>query len=136
MIGNIRFVGALLAKNMVASSVIVAVTTELLAKPSIPQALECLAAFLTTVGGMFDQREDWKYRDKLRKVFADVERLSRDAEHVPARIRCLLSDVLDLRKAGWQDQKQATKSVDGPMTLEEVHSRATEANGRTSNSLR
>jgi len=130
MLGNIRFVGALLQKNMVGSSAVVSITTELLSKPSVPQALECLAAFLTTVGGMFDQRPDWKYRDQLRKVFADVERLSRDAERVPARIRCLLSDVLDLRKAGWQDQKQATKSVDGPMTLDEVHSRAAEDHAR------
>lgn len=125
MIGNIRFVGALLAKNMVASSVIIHVTTELLSKPDVPDALECLAAFLTTVGGMFDNRPDWKYRDQLRKVFQDVERLSRDSNVLP-RIRCLLSDVLDLRKAGWQDQKQATKSAVGPMTIDEVHSRAAE----------
>jgi len=129
MIGNIRFVGALLAKNMVASSVIIHVTTELLSKPVVPDALECLAAFLTTVGGMFDRRQDWKYRDQLRQVFAEIERLTRDST-VPARIRCLLSDVLDLRKAGWQDQKQATKSNAGPMTIDEVHSRAAEDNAR------
>jgi len=72
---------------------------------------------------MFD-RPDWQYREHLSKVFKQLDGLSRDADRVPARIRCMLSDVLDLRAAGWQDQKQATKSIDGPMTIEEVHLRA------------
>jgi len=122
MIGNIRFVGSLLSKNMVASQVILAVTHELLNKPGIPEALECLCAFLTTIGGMFD-KPDWKHRLALNTVFHEIKKLTKDTSHT-ARLRCLLSDVLDLRATGWQDQKLATKSQAGPMTLEEVHNKA------------
>jgi len=129
MLGNIRFVGALLGKNMVGSQVILAITNALLAKPIVPEALECLAAFLTAVGSMFDGRQDWKHRKELNNVFAELDRISQDTEKVPARIRCLFSDVLDLRRAGWKDKKQATKDADGPMTLQEVHLRAEQCTG-------
>jgi len=129
MLGNIRFVGALLGKNMVGSQVILAITNALLAKPIVPEALECLAAFLTAVGSMFDGRQDWKHRKELNNVFAELDRISQDTEKVPARIRCLFSDVLDLRRAGWKDQKQATKDLDGPMTLQEVQLRAEQCAG-------
>jgi len=95
----------------------------------VPEALECLAAFLTAVGSMFDGRQDWKHRKELNNVFAELDRISQDTEKVPARIRCLFSDVLDLRRAGWKDQKQATKDMDGPMTLQEVHLRAEQCTG-------
>merc|ERR1719188_2278054 len=119
MIGNIRFVGALLARQMVASAVIFAITDELLSKPPLPDALESLAAFLTTIGSLYD-RPDWSKKDKFDQVFVDVDRLSKDSA-VPPRIRCLLSDVLDLRDHKWEDQKMATKTNQGPMTIDEVH---------------
>jgi len=114
---------------MVGSQVILAITNALLAKPMVPEALECLAAFLTAVGSIFDGRQDWKHRKELNNVFAELDRISQDTEKVPARIRCLFSDVLDLRSAGWKDQKQATKDMDGPMTLHEVHLRAEQCAG-------
>jgi len=127
-VGNIRFVGALLAKSMVASQVIFKVTGELLKSPPEPDALESLAAFLTTIGPIFD-RPDWKRKSTLDLVFKEIEGLTRDQERIPARIRCLLSDVLDLRRTSWEDQKLATKSNAGPMTLDEVHSQWQEAAG-------
>jgi len=126
MIGNIRFVAALLSKSMLASKVIIAVTEELLEEPVATEALESLAAFLTAIGPMFDQ-PDWQYHDKLKCVFDVVQRHINDVERFPARIRCLLSDVFDLREAGWKDQKVVTKTNDGPMTIEEVHTRAAAA---------
>lgn len=127
-VGNIRFVGALLAKSMVASQVIFKVTGELLKSPPEPDALESLCAFLTTIGPIFD-RPDWKHKTTLDHVFKEIEGLKRDQERIPARIRCLLSDVLDLRRTRWEDQKLATKSQQGPMTLDEVHSQWQEASG-------
>lgn len=128
MIGNIRFVGALLSRQMVASTVIFAIAEELLAKPPVPDALESLAAFLTTVGGLFDV-PGWKHREKLNGCFKEIGKLSKDLA-VPVRIRCLLSDVLDLREASWKDNKMATKTVQGPMTIDEVkRNHAEEAGG-------
>mmetsp|Transcript_134191 Transcript_134191/g.428787 ORF Transcript_134191/g.428787 Transcript_134191/m.428787 type:complete len:836 (+) Transcript_134191:1-2508(+) len=121
MIGNIRFVGCLLAEQMVASQVTISVTTELITIAT-QDALESLAAFLTTIGPILD-RQDWKHINALNDVFNQIRKMS-NAKDTPPRIRCLLSDVLDLRNAGWQDHKMATKSSAGPMTLEEVHSKA------------
>ncbi|CAK0868283.1 unnamed protein product [Prorocentrum cordatum] len=127
MIGNIRFVGALLSRQMVASTVIFAIADELLATPPVPDALESLAAFLTTVGSLFDT-PNWKHRDKLNECFKKIGKLSKDPV-VPVRIRCLLSDVLDLREANWKDNKMATKTIQGPMTIDEVKRAAIEEVG-------
>eukprot|EP00927_Polykrikos_kofoidii_P004768 TRINITY_DN11880_c0_g2_i1.p1 TRINITY_DN11880_c0_g2~~TRINITY_DN11880_c0_g2_i1.p1 ORF type:complete len:1644 (-),score=449.51 TRINITY_DN11880_c0_g2_i1:73-4968(-) len=126
MLGNIRFVGALLSMKMVASQVFFGITSELLSDPfSRPEVLECLAAFLTTVGGQFEANSVavTKNSAAYTDVFKQLERLSKEAR-VPARIRCLLGDVLDLRQAGWEDQKLATKGNEAPTTIDAVHSRA------------
>jgi hypothetical protein len=73
MLGNIKFVGALLAKNMVASQVILSVCGELMKKPYVAECLECLAAFLTSIGGMFDKPE-WKYINRFKDIFHDLRK--------------------------------------------------------------
>jgi hypothetical protein len=121
--GNIRFVGTLLNNKMVASQVIIQITTELLT-PVRPEALERLSAFLQKVGPTFDH-ESWPYHAQFREVFRKVQELSK-SDSVEKRVRCLLIDVVDLRKAAWQDEKVVTKKDEGPMTLEQVHQKARE----------
>jgi len=43
---------------------------------------------------------------------------------VPARLRFLLRDVLDLRATSWENMKKATKKDEGPLKLQEVHRQA------------
>jgi len=125
-VGNIRFVGELLAKRMINSAVIIHVTNELMSEPyEHPEYLESLAAFLTVIGPNFDKRIDWPHHKALNDVFDKLTKLS-TSEKVPQRIRCLLSDVLDLRAAGWEDRKVVTQKSTGPMTLDEVRDRASE----------
>jgi hypothetical protein len=122
MLGNIKFVGALLGKRMLASSVLIAVAEDLVSEPSTAEALESLAVFLTTVGGTFD-RQDWQHHQRFTAVIDKVKKKTAD-KATPARVRFLLQDVLDLRATGWEDTKKATKKMEGPSKLEEVKEKA------------
>jgi translation initiation factor 4G len=113
MIGNIKFVGALLLRKMLASKVMYYIVAELLSQPYLPEALECFVAFLTVVGPGFDHPR----HEGLSEVFDRAMALSNDPRVKP-RIRWLLKDVLDLRACGWQDL--SPKQREGPSTLEEV----------------
>lgn len=124
-LGNLKFIGELVGKKMLAGKVVIHIVQELLGEAVDPQSLESLAAFLTAIGGMCDL-PTWQHHKELNLIFEIVGRHSRDTEQVPSRIRCLLTDVLDLRATGWQDQKRATKAIARPMTLEEAHSQAAE----------
>jgi hypothetical protein len=124
MLGNIKFVGSLLGKRMLATSVLVAIAEDLITEPCSPEALEALAVFLTSVGGTFD-RPDWQHHKRLEAIFDQLE-VKKSDKKVPARIRFLIQDVLDLRATGWEDQKKATKKNEGPMKLEDVHEKATQ----------
>uniref|UniRef100_A0A7S4SH97 MIF4G domain-containing protein n=1 Tax=Alexandrium monilatum TaxID=311494 RepID=A0A7S4SH97_9DINO len=115
MIGNIRFVGALLTRKMLASKVMFAIIEELLTHTT-PEALESLATLLTVVGPTFD-RTEWAYHDLFTTVFKQVKAISEKASCNP-RARCLLKDLLDLRQRGWQDTRP--KRCEGPTTLQGV----------------
>jgi translation initiation factor 4G len=115
MIGNIRFVGALMVRKMLASKVLFAIMHELL-HVGIPEALESLAALLSVVGRTLDQ-PDSQHRVVVAGIFDRIEALSKDAS-VKSRVRCLLRDVIELRAAGWEDTKP--KKLEGPSTLEDV----------------
>jgi hypothetical protein len=56
MLGNIKFVGALLSRRMLASKVLIAISEELLSDPT-SESLESLAALLTVTGPSFDTDE-------------------------------------------------------------------------------
>jgi hypothetical protein len=115
MLGNIRFVGALLARKMLASKVLIAIAEELLSDPT-PEALESLAALLTTTGPVFDKPE-WSYRPVLNHFFEKVEAIIKSPTCEP-RAKCLVKDLLDLRKAGWRSSRPQRQ--ERPKTLEEV----------------
>jgi hypothetical protein len=115
MLGNIRFVGALMNRKMLSSKVMMVIMEELLQDPT-PQALECLAAFLTVVGGTFD-RPDWAHYVALKSVFSRVQNIVSQNACQP-REKCLLKDVLDLRAARWMSKR--VKPIERPMTLDEV----------------
>jgi len=124
MIGNIRFVGALLTRKMLACKVMFAIIQELLAHTT-PEALESLAVLLTVVGPTFDT-PDWQYCKMLNACFQQVRAIAQKASCNP-RARCLLKDLLDLRARGWQDSRP--KRCEGPTTLEDV-ARQVAAEGR------
>jgi hypothetical protein len=121
-LGNIRFVGALLAKDMLVSKVLVAIVDQLMTDPS-PEALESLVALLTVTGPVFDTSE-WQYHPKLVAVFSSLSELVVEGK-CSARVRCLLQDLLDLRAADWQDRRP--KKTEAPTTLKAVAEMAKQA---------
>jgi len=99
MLGNIKFIGALLEKRMLADSVLIHVAKELF-DADAPHTLESLACFLTAIGPTFDQR-DFRHYEKLHAIFVQVGEASNDTR-ITLRIRFLFKDLLDLRKARWK----------------------------------
>jgi len=124
MLGNIRFVGALLVRKMLASKVMLAIMEELLQAPT-PEALESLAALLTVVGPTFDT-PDWAYRMTLNAIFSQIEKLIKKGS-IDKRLSCILKDVLDLRNGGWKDRRP--KKIEGPLKLNEVAAKAAQETG-------
>lgn len=124
MLGNIRLVGALLTRKMLASKILFAIVEELLQDPT-PESLESAAALLTVVGPTFDV-PSFPGRAALTGVFHKIKIIVEAASCEP-RARCLLKDVLDLRSSGWEDRKP--KKLEGPSTLGEVAEKAAAADG-------
>mmetsp|Transcript_49681 Transcript_49681/g.115980 ORF Transcript_49681/g.115980 Transcript_49681/m.115980 type:complete len:824 (-) Transcript_49681:62-2533(-) len=114
VMGNIRFIGQLLVKKMVASKILTA-CTEALLKEASPSSLEALASLLTIAGKEFDV-PTWQHHDNLEKIFKKMGKLTKD-KSLDCRTRFLLQDVLDLRACGWMDTKVATKKLEAPRKL-------------------
>ncbi|CAJ1422568.1 unnamed protein product [Effrenium voratum] len=124
MLGNIRLVGELIRHGMLAPKIAIAVATELARDDPAVRAerLETLATFLETVGVALDD-PSWKHHGELEMVFTEVIRASAD-KSVSRRVRCLLQDVLDLRKEGWRSNRRKDLSKETPQTLAQVHEQA------------
>lgn len=121
MLGNIRLVGALLTRKMLAAKIFYALAAELLQDPT-PEALETLAALLTVVGPAFDHAGN-PGRPAMTDIFHQVELILQKPTCKP-RVRCLLQDLLDFRAGGWRGRKPQRK--EGPSTLTEAALRAAE----------
>eukprot|EP00927_Polykrikos_kofoidii_P071538 TRINITY_DN6779_c0_g1_i1.p1 TRINITY_DN6779_c0_g1~~TRINITY_DN6779_c0_g1_i1.p1 ORF type:complete len:921 (-),score=171.88 TRINITY_DN6779_c0_g1_i1:59-2821(-) len=119
MLGNIKFVGALLSRRMLASKVMMAILEELLGDPT-EAALEAVAALLTVIGPTFDTKEV-SIRPALNSFFLRVKDISRGPNCCP-RLRCLLQNVLELRASGWQSARP--KQIEAPTTLQAVAQKA------------
>eukprot|EP00418_Pyrodinium_bahamense_P076516 CAMPEP_0179056292 /NCGR_PEP_ID=MMETSP0796-20121207/23737_1 /TAXON_ID=73915 /ORGANISM="Pyrodinium bahamense, Strain pbaha01" /LENGTH=884 /DNA_ID=CAMNT_0020752963 /DNA_START=100 /DNA_END=2754 /DNA_ORIENTATION=+ len=119
MVGNIRFIGALLTRRLLGTKVMVAILQELLGDPT-PEALEAVAVLLTAVGPTFDVPECGLH-SAFNSFFARVKDLISRSSCEP-RARCLLKDVVELRQAGWHSHRPQRQEL--PTTLEVVADRA------------
>ncbi|CAE7241825.1 unnamed protein product, partial [Symbiodinium microadriaticum] len=115
MLGNIRLVGGLLSRGMLASRVGIAILEELLSNPT-PEALESIAAMLTVLGPTADNK-DWPQYTALNAIFDQISTIVK-GKKCPARERFLLKDLLDLRSARWVDKRP--KKIERAMTLAQV----------------
>jgi len=110
MLGNIKFIGALLEKGMLNDTVLVPIAWELCDAGAV-HTLESLACFLTAVGPTFDHPH-FKGYEHLQAIFVQVDEKSKE-KSIATRIRFLLRDLLDLRKAGWSSSSSSSSST-GP----------------------
>jgi len=102
MLGNLRFVGELLVRKLLAGKVLLAVSEELLSVGD-GASIEAAATLLKVAGPAFD-RKSWVFLPRLHAIFSMLRCISKD-KAVPMRVRCILKDLLELRDAGWQQQK-------------------------------
>jgi len=102
MLGNVKLIAHLLRLRMLAAKIIFHCIEELIAIGSA-EALETLCAFLDTLGSTFDKTQ-WSGYARWQEVFRKVQLFAEDKAQCP-RIRCLLKDLLDKRRNGWQEKK-------------------------------
>lgn len=125
-IGNIKFIGALLGRKMIASKVFLTIIDQLLEeKHNVDDALESASTLLTIAGPLFDVK-DWPQYARLNAHFMQLGAIVAKSACAP-RTKCLLKDVLDMRAKGWRDHR--LKQVETPTTLKEIHDKAAEADG-------
>lgn len=92
LIGDMRFSGQLVMRNMLSPEVVFLCSDELLCVAS-PEALEMLFALLDTILGA-PHRSEGLPRDRWEELLLRVELLSQDSR-VECRIRCLFRNILE-----------------------------------------
>jgi hypothetical protein len=93
-LGNMRFIGDLMVRQLLAPKLMMPIIHELLNGDE--SALESLIAFLGIVGPTFEKKSSL-YRAPLQDVFATLRRKKTDVQISP-RVRFLLSDLFDARE--------------------------------------
>lgn len=97
-LGNMRFIGQLLARKLLAAKVFFFIVNEMLDIGN-DAALESLAELLQIVAPVFENKQSI-YSAPLREVFAALKKKSKDSK-VSTCIRCKLCDLLDARARSW-----------------------------------
>jgi hypothetical protein len=96
-IGNVRFIGELLVRRLLAPKLIAPIVQELLNGDEL--ALESLIALLTILAPCFEQKPSL-YQAPLKDAFATLCRRQSDKK-LSLRIRCQLNDLFDARARSW-----------------------------------
>lgn len=100
-LGNLKLVGHLMVRGTLSWRLLVACCDALLrGEETCPEALESLVVLLTVTGKTLDEKTERQCSSRLSAIFAKIEEFTRE-RRVPARSRCLLLDLLDMRAAGW-----------------------------------
>jgi translation initiation factor 4G len=121
-LGLVQFIGELYKLGMLTERIMLECVHKLVDYKGVPDEaeIESLSKLLRTVGGNLDMSE--KGRPMMDVYFGRIQQML-DMPELPSRMKFMLMDVLDLRKANWVS-KETNK---GPKTLEEV--RAEVSNG-------
>ncbi|KAK3956895.1 hypothetical protein QBC32DRAFT_381029 [Pseudoneurospora amorphoporcata] len=118
-LGLVQFIGELFKLGMLTERIMHECVRKLLEFTGVPDEaeIESLTKLLRTVGGNLDSTE--KGRPLMEVYFNRIQQIM-DLPDLPSRLRFMLMDVVDLRRARWVS-KEANK---GPKTLEEVRAEA------------
>jgi hypothetical protein len=96
-LGNMRFIGDLLVRRLLAPKLLPPIVHELLGRDEA--ALESLIALLNVVAPEFEAKSSI-YQSPLRDALAILRRKSND-KGVCLRIRCQINDLLDAKARAW-----------------------------------
>lgn len=114
-LGLVQFIGELFKLGMLTERIMHECVRKLLEFQGIPDEaeIESLTKLLRTIGGNLDSTD--KGRGMMDAYFQRIHSIM-DLENLPSRLKFMLMDVVDLRKANWAS-KEANK---GPKTLKEI----------------
>jgi len=129
-LGNIRFIGELYKIGMLTGRIMHECVRKLLVKTD-EESLECLCNLVTTVG----EKLEMETKNMLAKAqaqgtsvpgfsnldsyFTKMVEITEN-KSIPARVRFLMQDVIDLRKAKWVKRREDA----GPKMIDQVHADA------------
>ncbi|TPX33893.1 hypothetical protein SmJEL517_g03316 [Synchytrium microbalum] len=113
-LGNIRFVGELFKQSLITEKIMHECIQQLLRNHSDPEEeeTESLCKLIATIGQQLDRPVAKQFMDTY---FTQLKKLVND-NRLSSRIRFMVQDIIDMRKAGWQARQQST----GPKTLAEI----------------
>ncbi|XP_074522620.1 eukaryotic translation initiation factor 4 gamma 2a [Halichoeres trimaculatus] len=124
MLGNIKFIGELGKLNLIHESILHKCIKTLLDKKKRVQLkdmgedLECLCQIMRTVGPKLDHD---KAKSLMDQYFGRMESLTNSKE-LPARIRFLLQNTVELRENNWAPRKAQVDN--GPKTINQIRQEA------------
>ncbi|KAB5570758.1 hypothetical protein GE09DRAFT_957201 [Coniochaeta sp. 2T2.1] len=118
-LGLVQFIGELFKLGMLTERIMHECVRKLLEFQGIPDEaeIESLTKLLATIGGNLDATD--KGRGMMDAYFQRIQTIM-DIEGLPSRLRFMLLDTVDLRKANWAS-KDNNK---GPKTLKEIQAEA------------
>jgi len=109
-LGNMRFIGELLVRKLLAGKILFFIVNEMLDINS-EASLESLIELLSIVAPVLEKKGTI-YEAPLREMFASLKKKSKDLK-LSMRIRCKMSDLLDLRSSGWVGKAATTTASTG-----------------------
>ncbi|KAL4648902.1 eukaryotic translation initiation factor 4 gamma 2-like, partial [Arapaima gigas] len=124
MLGNIKFIGELGKLDLIHESILHKCIKTLLEKKKRVQLkdmgedLECLCQIMRTVGPRLDHE---KAKSLMDQYFARMRSLMSNKD-LPARIRFLLQDTVELRENSWVPRKAFIDN--GPKTINQIRQEA------------
>lgn len=106
--GTMRFIGEIYMKNLVNSSIMQGCIEELL-EAREEETLVCMCKLIRTIGAKLEANDGKRRTTKVNDYFEIISKMA--AEHTNSRIRFMLKDLVDLRKAGWVERRETEKAV-------------------------
>ena len=123
--GNIKLIGELYKKRMIAEKILHACVTDLLGAPSVEppeENVEALCNLLVTVGKELESSPKLP-KQMFEMYFARLAALAEEDSSLDSRVRFLCRDVIELRNANWVPRVKKLEA----MTLSEIHAEAAAA---------
>lgn len=103
-LGNMRFIGELLVRRLIASKVLLALMNEL--QSGDEDAVESLVALLSVAGPHFDSKTNTLQSASIKDTFACLQRRSTEKD-LSMRLRFQIRDLLEAREKGWETKSPA-----------------------------
>lgn len=125
-LGLVKFIGELFKLNMLTERIMHECVKKLLDYKGTPDEaeVESLCSLLRTIGKQIDSPES-RVAGAVDMYFERINQ-TMNLPDLPSRMRFMLLDIIDLRKAGWVSKD----SDKGPKTIQQIHEEAEAAKQR------